>query len=134
MTARIIRAMHNPYVTILGHPTGRLLGEREAYAMDQDQVIKAAAETGTFLEINAFPQRLDLDDIHCKRDKELGVMVAIGADAHTISQMDSISLGLAVARRGWLESGDLLNTLSWEELLNRLWKKRIRAGQKGFIH
>jgi DNA polymerase (family 10) len=124
MTARIIRAMQNPYVTILGHPTGRLLGEREAYEIDLDQVIRAARDTGTCLEINAFPQRLDLDDIHCKRARELGVMMAIGTDAHTNSQMETMALGLAVARRGWLERNDLLNTMSRDDLLPRLWAKR----------
>lgn len=129
MTERIIKAMRNPYVTILGHPTGRLLGEREAYEVDLEQVIRAAQVAGTALEINAFPQRLDLDDIHCKRAKELGVMMAIGTDSHTNSQLETMPLGLAVARRGWLERSDLLNTLSLKELLQRLQAKRRRRGE-----
>ena len=124
MTARVIRAMRNPYVTILGHPTGRLLGEREAYEIDLEQVIRAASDTGTFLEINSFPQRLDLDDIHCKRAKELGATVAVGTDSHTNSQLETMSLGVSVARRGWLERDDLLNTLSLDDLFLRLRAKR----------
>ncbi len=124
MTARVIRAMRNPHVTILGHPTGRLLGEREAYEIDLEQVIRAASDTGTFLEINSFPQRLDLDDIHCKRAKELGATVAVGTDSHTNSQLETMSLGVSVARRGWLERDDLLNTLSLDDLLLRLRAKR----------
>jgi DNA polymerase (family X) len=120
MTARVIRAMRNPYVTILGHPTGRLLGEREAYEIDLEQVIRAASDTGTFLEINSFPQRLDLDDIHCKQAKELGATVAVGTDSHTNSQLETMSLGVSVARRGWLERDDLLNTLSLDDLFLRL--------------
>jgi DNA polymerase (family 10) len=129
ITARIIKAMRNPYVTILGHPTGRLLGEREAYDVDLEQVIKAARDTGTFLEVNAYPQRLDLDDIHCKRAKELGVTMAIGTDSHTISQLEQMPFGVAVARRGWLERKDLLNTLSPDDLHERL--KAQRKAKKG---
>jgi DNA polymerase (family X) len=124
MTARIIKAMRNPYVTILGHPTGRLLGEREAYDVDLEQVVRAARDTETFLEINAYPQRLDLDDIHCKRAKELGVTMAIGTDSHTISQLDQMPFGVAVARRGWLERKDLLNSLSLDDLRERLKAQR----------
>jgi DNA polymerase (family 10) len=130
ITARIIRAMRNPYVTILGHPTGRLLGEREAYDVDLDQVIKAARDTGTFLEVNAYPQRLDLDDIHCKRAKELGVTMAIGTDSHTISQLEQMPFGVAVARRGWLERKDLLNTLSLDDLHERLQAQRKAKKEK----
>jgi DNA polymerase (family 10) len=127
MTERILRAMRNPYVNILGHPTGRLLGEREAYEVDLEQVIRAARDTGTILEINSFPQRLDLDDIHCKRAKELGAMMAIGTDSHTNSQLETMSLGVAVARRGWLERKDLLNTYSLDDLLPRLRMKRRKG-------
>ena len=129
ITARIIKAMRNPYITILGHPTGRLLGEREAYDVDLEKVIKAARDTGTFLEVNAYPQRLDLDDIHCKRAKELGVTMAIGTDSHTISQLEQMPFGVAVARRGWLERKDLLNTLSPDDLHERL--KAQRKAKKG---
>ncbi len=130
ITARIIRAMRNPYVTILGHPTGRLLGEREAYDVDLDQVIKAARDTGTYLEVNAYPQRLDLDDIHCKRAKELGVTMAIGTDSHTIPQLEQMPFGVAVARRGWLERKDLLNTLSLDDLHERLQAQRKAKKEK----
>jgi DNA polymerase (family 10) len=130
ITARIIRAMRNPYVTILGHPTGRLLGEREAYDVDLEQVIKAARDTGTFLEVNAYPQRLDLDDIHCKRAKELGVTMAIGTDSHTISQLEQMPFGVAVARRGWLERKNLLNTLNLDDLRECLKTQRKAKKEK----
>jgi DNA polymerase (family 10) len=122
--------MRNPYVTILGHPTGRLLGEREAYDVDLEQVLKAARGTGTFLEINAYPQRLDLDDIHCKRAKELGITMALGTDSHTNSQLELMPLAVAVARRGWLERKDLLNTLGLEDLRKHLKAQRESKKEK----
>lgn len=122
ITGRIIKAMRTGLVTIIAHPTGRLLGERDPYEVDLDEVFKAARETGTALEINSYPQRLDLNDIQCKRAKEIGVMLAIGTDAHTISQLGSINLGVSMARRGWLEKENLLNTLSLSTILKKLKK------------
>jgi len=124
MTQRILRALENPYVHILAHPSGRILGERDPYAVELEEVIEAAERYGKSLEINAYFERLDLDDLHCRKAKELGVRLAIGTDAHHIEQMWMISLGIAVAKRGWLESPDLLNTLSLRNLLEWCRAKR----------
>lgn len=123
ITDRIVKALRHPLVDMIAHPTGRLIGERDAYAVNLDQVIEEAAKTGTALEINAYPQRLDLSDIYCRTAKEKGVRIGIGTDAHIGDQMEYLELGSAVARRGWLEKGDLLNTLSCRELRQHL-KKR----------
>ena len=117
MTKRIVRALENPLVRILGHPSGRLLGARDPYEVEMDEVMEAAKRFEKALEINAYFERLDLDDIHCRKAKEMGVRVVIGTDAHHLDQMWMISLGVAVARRGWLETKDLLNTLSLKEIL-----------------
>jgi len=124
MTHRILRALENPYVHILAHPSGRILGERDPYAVELEEVIEAAQRYGKALEINAYFERLDLDDLHCRKAKESGVRLAIGTDAHHIDQMWMISLGIAVAKRGWLESPDLLNTLSLRSLLGWCRAKR----------
>ncbi|MCJ7642781.1 MAG: DNA polymerase/3'-5' exonuclease PolX [Desulfobacterales bacterium] len=124
MTQRILRALENPYVHILAHPSGRILGERDPYAVELEEVIEAAERYGKALEINAYFERLDLNDLHCRKAKELGVRLAIGTDAHHIEQMWMISLGIAVAKRGWLESPDLLNTLSLRNLLEWCRAKR----------
>jgi len=124
MTHRILRALENPYVHILAHPSGRILGERDPYAVELEEVIEAAQRYGKALEINAYFERLDLDDLHCRKAKESGVRLAIGTDAHHIDQMWMISLGIAVAKRGWLESPDLLNTLSLRSLLE--WSRAKR--------
>jgi len=124
MTTRIIRALENPLLRILGHPSGRLLGARDPYEVEMDEVMKSAKRYGKALEINAYFERLDLDDIHCRKAKEMGIQVAIGTDAHHLDQMWMMSLGVAVARRGWLESKDLLNTLSLKEILK--WCQRTR--------
>ena len=109
MTKRIIRALENPCVTILGHPTGRLLGAREPYEVEMDEIMEAASRLGKVLEINAYFERLDLNDIYCRRAKEMGIRMAIGTDAHHVDQLWMMTLGVAVARRGWLERDDLLN-------------------------
>ena len=124
MTHRILRALENPYVHILAHPSGRILGERDPYAVELEEVIEAAQRYGKALEINAYFERLDLDDLYCRKAKESGVRLAIGTDAHHIDQMWMISLGIAVAKRGWLESPDLLNTLSLRSLLGWCRAKR----------
>lgn len=116
MTKRIIRAMRNPFVHIIAHPTGRLLGEREGYDLDMDMILKTAKETNTALEINGYPLRLDLNDINSKKAKEIGVPLVISTDAHIINQLDYMENGVKVARRGWLSKGDILNTLPWERL------------------
>jgi DNA polymerase (family 10) len=110
MTARIIKAIEHPRVTMLGHATGRLLLRRDAYKIDLDAVLHAAAKAGTMIEINANPYRLDLDWIHCKRAKALGVMLVINPDAHATDELAYTRFGVDVARRGWLEKGDVFNT------------------------
>jgi DNA polymerase (family 10) len=117
LTKRQVLACQNKYVHIIAHPTGRLWGIRDAYDIDMDEVLKAARDTNTLLEINAFPQRLDLNDLNCHRAKEIGAKLVIGTDAHTVEQLESMKLGISVARRGWLTKEDVLNTLSLEELL-----------------
>jgi DNA polymerase (family 10) len=115
-TERILRAMDNPHFNILGHPTGRLLNQRPAYAVDLERLITAAAERDCFLELNAHPDRLDLDDVHCRLAKETGVKVAISTDAHSVDHLDYMRLGVAQARRGWLEPSDVLNTHTLAQL------------------
>lgn len=117
MTKRIIRALENPYIHILAHPSGRLIGAREPYEVDIEALMETAKAFGKALEINAYFERLDLDDLQCRKAKEMGVRVGIGTDAHHTDQMWMISLGVAVARRGWLEAEDVLNTLSFKEIL-----------------
>jgi DNA polymerase (family 10) len=117
MTKRIVRALENPLVHCLAHPTGRLLGARAPYEVDIDEVMEAAKKYGKVLEINATFERLDLDDIHCMKAREMGIRMAIGTDSHHLDQMWMMSLGVAVARRGWLETKDVLNTLSLKEIL-----------------
>lgn len=123
MTRRMIRALEHPCVHILGHPTGRLLGARPPYEFEMEAVMEAAKKYGKALEINAYYERLDLDDIHCRKAKEMGIRMAIGTDAHHLDQMWMMSLGVAVARRGWLEKEDLLNAFSLKDFLR--WCRRI---------
>jgi len=123
MTRRIIRALRHPEVDILAHPTGRIIGEREPYAVDIEEVIAEAAKLGKILEINAYYQRLDLNDVYSRRAKELGVKLAIGTDAHHLDQLSFIRFGVAVARRGWLEREDVLNTHSLSEVKRILSRK-----------
>jgi DNA polymerase (family X) len=115
-TERILRAMDNPHCTILAHPSGRLLGERPGYAVNLESVLQGAKQRGCFVELNAHPVRLDLDDVHCKLAKELGLMVSIGTDAHSTVGLDVMRYGIGQARRGWLEPKDVLNTRSWTRL------------------
>jgi DNA polymerase (family 10) len=124
MTKRIIRALENPLVHILAHPSGRLLGARDPYEVEMDELMEAAKKYGKALEINAYFERLDLNDIHCRKAKEMGIQVGIGTDAHHLDQMWMMSLGVAVARRGWLETPDVVNTLSLKEILK--WCHRTR--------
>ena len=110
MTERIIRAIRHPAVTMLGHATGRLLLKRDSYPVDLEAVLQAAAETGTMIEINAHPQRLDIDWIHCKRARSLGVTLVINPDAHSTEDVALYKYGVDVARRGWVEKKDVFNT------------------------
>jgi DNA polymerase (family 10) len=122
LTSRIIRACENKYVNIISHPTGRLWGIREGYELQFDRILKAARETNTHLEINCFPQRLDLNDQHCRLAKDNGVKMAINTDAHAIQHLENMQLGIYVARRGWLRREDVINTLPLEELLKAIKK------------
>lgn len=117
MTARLLRAMENPHVDIIGHPTGRLIGKREPYALDIEAVLKKAAETGTAIEVNSFYDRLDLNDVNCRRAKELGVMLAINTDAHHANHLQQIRFGVATAQRGWIEPHNVLNAMPLEDLM-----------------
>jgi DNA polymerase (family 10) len=127
MTARIIRAMQNPLVTLLAHPTGRLLLKRDGYAVDIPAVIEAAAETGTWIEINAAPKRLDLDWRWWPRAKEKGVKCVINPDAHGVEKLPELWFGVGVARKGWLTKNEVMNTLPLGKIERELQRKR-RAG------
>ncbi len=116
MTKRIVTAIENPRVRAIGHPTGRKLGQREPYAVDMDRVFEAAARTGTFLEINANPNRRDLSDVHARAAAEAGVKLLIDSDAHRAESFDLIRYGIATARRAWLTADDVANTRSWSNL------------------
>jgi DNA polymerase (family 10) len=124
MTARIVRAVSHPLVHILAHPTGRLIGERAAYEVDMEAVLAAARQAGTAVEINASPSRLDLNDHHARRAKDLGIPVVINTDAHRIGQLDYMRFGVSVARRAWLGPQDVLNTRAEGDLLAWLERKR----------
>lgn len=124
MTARIIKAIQHPRVTMLGHATGRLLLKRDGYKVDLEAVLQAAAKAGTMIEINANPYRLDLDWIHCKRAKALGVKLVINPDAHSTDDLAFTRFGVDVARRGWLEKKDVFNSLTLAQATKELEKRR----------
>jgi DNA polymerase (family 10) len=124
MTDRVLRAMSHPRVDILAHPTGRQINKREPFPLDVEAVLEAAAELSVAVELNANPRRLDLKDVHVQRAKELGIPVVISTDAHYVSELDNMRFGIDQARRGWLEPGDVLNTLSAKKL--RKWLARRR--------
>jgi len=119
---RLTKAMRNPLVNIIAHPTGRIIGYREPYDIDVQELIKIAAETHKILEINASPERMDLKDIYVKSAREEGVLLAIGTDTHQLSSLDNMTYGISIARRGWLEKSNLINTFSLAELKARLKK------------
>jgi DNA polymerase (family 10) len=119
-TERILRAMDHPYFSMLAHPTGRLINEREPLNVDMMKIIQKARERGCFLELNSNPRRLDLYDTHCQIAKEEGVLVSINSDAHRINDFDYLALGVGQARRGWLEKNDVLNTRSLAQLCKLL--------------
>ena len=122
LTNRIVRAMENKFVNIIAHPTGRLSGVRNAYELDFEKIFKIAKETNTFLEINAYPQRLDLNDENIRWAKKSGAKLVISTDTHLLSQLNNMIFGLATARRGWLEKKDLLNTASLKVALEKIKK------------
>jgi len=113
---RLIKAMENPYVNIIAHPTGRIIGYREPYSIDMQEFIKIAAKTNTILEINASPERMDLNDIYVKTAKDNGVFLSIGTDAHRVDTLDNMTYGISIARRGWAEKKNIVNTFSLSKL------------------
>jgi len=115
-TERIIRAMDNVCFSILAHPTGRLINERAPYEIDMERVIDAALERGSYLELNAQSDRLDLRDVRCRMAKDVGLKLAISTDAHATCHLEHMRFGVDQGRRGWLGPEDVLNTRSWREL------------------
>jgi DNA polymerase (family 10) len=120
ITQRLLKAMCNPHVDIIGHPTGRLMPNREGADLDMDAVLATAAETGVAMEINAHPARLDLDDVYAKRAIELGIKLSINTDAHDAAGLDLMHFGVSTARRGWVEAKDVINTWSQADLMKWL--------------
>jgi len=125
MTRRILKALENKHVTMLGHPTGRLLLAREPYAVDMTRIVDAAADQDKIIEINAYPNRLDLDWRLCKYAKERGMMTCINPDAHREEELRHVYLGVSVARKGWLEKKDILNTRPLAGVLEYLGKTKL---------
>jgi len=120
MTARVVKAMRNPHVDIISHPTGRILKRRDEFEIDFETILKVAQETGTVLEINSYPERLDLNDLNILRAKRAGVKMVINTDAHNVEQLHLIKFGVAQARRGWAARAEVINTWPVEELLKLL--------------
>lgn len=123
-TARVLRAMDNRYFTILGHPGGRLLNERPPLALDMERILHHARDRGCYLELDSQPQRLELEDRYCRLARELGVKISIDSDSHSPQGLAHLDWGVAQARRGWLEPGDVLNTRPLDQLLPLLWAPR----------
>jgi DNA polymerase (family 10) len=126
ITGRLVKAMENPHIHAIAHPTGRLLGRRDAYALDFDRLLRAASATGTALEINAHYERLDLNDVHSRAARDAGVKLVLGTDAHDAASLRMMRLGVATARRGWARPEDILNTLPADEFLAWAQSKRER--------
>jgi DNA polymerase (family 10) len=124
ITERVVRALHHPYVDIFGHPTSRLIGEREPTALDLEAAFQVAKETGTIVEVDGAPERLDLADVQVRRALELGLKIVIDSDAHSPAGFVGLFYGVANARRGWATKKDVLNTLEWAQL-----KKRLKRNQ-----
>jgi DNA polymerase (family 10) len=122
-TGRVLAAMESPYVDCIGHVTNRKIGKRDPATVDVERVIEKALETGTFLEINSQPDRLDLSDVHARAAREAGLRLVIDSDGHEIGALDFVELGVGQARRAWLTKDDVLNTRTWAQVL-KLRKKR----------
>ena len=117
-TERVITAMKNPHFHIFSHPTGRIINARDVYKLDMEKVMKAALEYDCILEINAQPNRLDLDDIMAKRAKKMGIKISLGSDAHSTAELEYMKFGVDQAQRAWCEANDIINTYSLKELLD----------------
>jgi DNA polymerase (family 10) len=115
-TARLLKAINNPTVTMIGHLTGRLINERPGYDIDIETIFKAIKSRGCFIELDSDPARLDIDDIHCKMAKDMGILVSINSDAHSTNGFKNLEYGIGQARRGWLEKKDVLNSRPLSEL------------------
>jgi DNA polymerase (family X) len=124
MTKRVLAALDDPHLTILAHPTGRLLLSREPYALDVEVVLEKAAQVGVVVELNADPHRFDLDWRYCRQAKELGVLIEIGPDAHSTAALDNVHFGIGMARKAWLEAGEILNTRSADDVVGLARKRR----------
>ncbi|HJQ12190.1 MAG TPA: DNA polymerase/3'-5' exonuclease PolX [Gemmatimonadaceae bacterium] len=124
MTKRVLAALDDPHLTILAHPTGRLLLSREPYALDVEAVLEKAVAVGVSVELNCDPHRLDLDWRYCRQAKELGVTIEIGPDAHSVPALDNVHFGIGLARKAWLEAGEILNTRSADEITAFAQKRR----------
>ena len=120
VTERLLKAMRNPHVDVIAHPSGRLIPNREGADLDMEAVLATAVETGVALEINAHPSRLDLDDVYARRAWQMGIRLCINTDAHSASDMDMLPFGVATARRGWVQAKDVLNTWQPKQLLEWL--------------
>jgi DNA polymerase (family 10) len=137
MTQRICRALENPYVNVLAHPTGRLLGERAPYEVDLDRVFRTAKRHGKAVEINAYPTRLDLNDVHARRARDLDVLIAVNTDTHMLDHLGVMELGVATARRAWLEKHQIINTwplkrlVAWARSTGPRAGRRLHAAQAG---
>jgi DNA polymerase (family 10) len=129
MTTRMIHAMEHPLVDAIGHPTGRKIELREPYALDIEKVVEAAVRTGTFLEINANPDRRDLNEQNARHAAEAGAMLVIDSDSHGVETLANIRYGVATARRGWVSAAQVANTRSWEEL-DKLRKRGATRGRR----
>jgi len=123
MTNRITKALKNPYVHILGHPTGRLINTREPYNVDLDKVLTTAKKYGKAVEVNSSFMRLDLNDLNIRKAKDMGLKISINTDAHNTDQLHQIIYGIGTARRGWVEKQDVINNMSFKELQN--WLKKV---------
>jgi len=124
-TRRILSAMQHPYFSILAHPTGRLLEQRDAYDVDMNRIIREAKQRGCYLELNAQPDRLDLSDVYCQMAKTEGVLISVNSDSHNINGFDNLKYGIGQARRGWLEKSDILNTRSFTQVRELLRKTMV---------
>jgi DNA polymerase (family 10) len=126
MTARVVRALRNPYVSVLAHPTGRLLLQRDGFKVRMDEVLRAAADTGVVVELNATPRRLELDWRQLRSAKDMGVKFAINPDAHSVDEYAQLRYGIGAARKGWLTRHDVVNTLDVGDLLALFRSRRPR--------